>query len=320
VGALFLSEDDVRALVGVEDAIEALEGAFLELAAGRADDLPRRRARGPGAVLHLMGAALPSVGRLGLKAYATTRAGASFHVSLYDARTAELVALIEADWLGRLRTGAASAVAARRLAPEGASTLGLFGTGRQAATQLAALAAVRPLARVTVWSRDEARRRRFAEEAAAAHGLAVVAARAPEEAARGQDLVATATTSREPVVRAEWIGEATLVCAVGSNAPERVELEPELVGRASLVVCDSRAACEAEKGELALAAERGLFAWERAGELAALVAGRLARPARGPWIFASVGLALEDVALAALVVERARRAGRGRALERAQPG
>lgn len=315
MATLVLREEDVRATVGIADALEALEEAFRELAAGRADDLPRRRARAPGALLHLMGAALPARGLLGLKAYATTRAAARFHVLLYDARDAALLALIEADELGRLRTGAASGLAARHLAPSSARTLGLIGSGRQAWTQLAALAAVRSLENVRVWSRDEERRKAFAARAARELGLEVVPARDAREAVLGADLVATVTTSREPVVRSEWIGPRTLVLAVGSNAPERVEVDPALVGRARLVVCDSRAACRAEKGELLAAAERGLLDWERTAELSELVAGRLRVPEEGPWLFASVGLALEDVALAARVLERARAAGLGRELD-----
>src|SRR5688572_17433253 len=143
--ALFLSEDDVRRLVDVRTAVDAVEEAFRQLAAGGAVNVPRFRAVAPGVVLHSMNAAAPYLGLVGWKSYTTTRQGAVFHVGLSDAVSGRLVALLEADWLGQLRTGAATAVAVEWMAALDAAEIGLFGAGKQARTQLAAVAAVRPL-------------------------------------------------------------------------------------------------------------------------------------------------------------------------------
>lgn len=312
MSAIYLTEQDVRELVDMESAVEAVEGAFRALADATAEDVPRQRARATGVMLHSMSAAATYLGLVGWKSYTTTRTAARFLVALYET-SGELAALIEADHLGCLRTGAATGVAARALAPE-VEAAGLFGAGHQARTQLAALAQVLPLRRATVYARTAATRERFAAQQSAELGFEVRAAARPEEAARELPLVVTITNSREPVVEPAWIADDALVCAAGSNAIGRSELGAELVGRAKHVVCDTLRSCRNEAGELVAAADAGAFRWDDAIELGPIVRGTTAAPTSGLRIFKSVGLAIEDVALGAVVLERARRTGRGTAL------
>lgn len=318
--AIYLTEDDVSRLVDMPFAVAAVEEAFAALAAGEAENVPRARSKAPGIVLHSMSAAAGYLGVVGWKNYTTTRAGAKFLVGLHAAASGELAALIEANVLGQYRTGAATGVAIRHLAAESTDRLGLFGTGFQAETQLLAACHVRPIREATVYSRSAERRAAFAErmQQEILHSLGrevrVVAADAPDAVAAGQPLVVTATTSREPLFSVELLAEDALVCAAGSNWPNRAEVGPDVVAAAEAIVCDQVAACRIEAGELIRAADAGKFDWSRAVELADVVAGKTAVATSGRRLFKSVGLAIEDVALAVRLVELARQRGLGRPL------
>ena len=311
--AIFLTESDVQRLLDIRMAVDAVEGAFQQLAASKAMHVPRVRASAPGIVLHSMSAGAEYLGLVGWKCYTTTRHAAKFLLGLYDNTSGELLALVEADHLGRLRTGAASGVAAEWLAAPEASELGLFGTGKQAATQLAAIATVRPLQRVFVYSRSPERREAFAEEMSQQLDLEVVPVDRPQEAVEDLPIVVTATSSAEPVLHGRDLAEGTLVCAVGSNWPNRAEVDAHAVRRADHVVCDSVEACRREAGDLILAVEQGVFDWRRAVDLADVVVGRAVGRATADEVvlFKSVGLAIEDVALGAKLLERARAEGAG---------
>ncbi len=310
---LLLREADVRRLLDMRTTIDVVEAAFLHWSQGEANNIPRHRATAPGVVLHTMGAAAGYLGYVGVKSYTTTRSGAHFHVLLYNASSGELEAIIEADYLGQLRTGAATGVAIAYLAPPETHELGLFGAGKQARTQLMAAAAVRKIRRAFVYSRHEATRQRFAVEMSEQLGIEVVSVDRPSAAAEDLPLVITATTSATPVVDSREVNAAALVCAVGSNWPQRCELDVATVQLADMVVCDSVAACRAEAGDLLLAESAGAFAWSNAVELTDVIAGRSGgRPQQGHRVlFKSVGLAIEDVAVAAKVVELARAHGVG---------
>ena len=308
----FFQDDDVRRLVDMPTAIGVLEAAFCELAEGSAHNVPRRRARIPGIVLHQMSAGIESLGVVGCKVYTTTREGARFHVALFDASTGALNALFDADWLGRLRTGAATGLAVHRMADPAADEVAVIGCGRQAETQLAAVAAVRLLQRVRVYCRDEERRTRFAHRMSRQLQVDVRAVESVRAAVEHCPIVVTVTTSRTPVVPADAVAPRTLICAAGSNWPNKSELDVGLVARCSPIVCDQVEACRLEAGELIQAERAGAFDWGRAIELSDLVAGKVDlacgdgdRP-ESPRLFKSVGLALEDVALAAEVVRRSR--------------
>jgi ornithine cyclodeaminase/alanine dehydrogenase-like protein (mu-crystallin family) len=306
---LYLREADVEALLTPEDAVEAVEACFARLARGAVENRPRFRLRLDEGLLNVMAAADLELGVAGLKTYVGFGEGARFVVPLFAADRPELLALVDADHLGRLRTGAASAVAARRLARRGASSLGLIGTGWQAETQLACIRAALPeIERVVAYSRDRGRLEAFCERFGCEPGEY-------NRDAAEQDVVVTVTTSRDPVLRGEWLRPGALVCAVGANRMEARELDNAVLERASFVCCDSREQAELEAGDLAEPVARGVLDWLEVHELAEVVSGET--PGRQDdddvVLFKSLGIAAEDLAVAALAVERAR--GRGLGVE-----
>ena len=302
---LYFTEDDVARHLDMPSAIQLMEEAFRQLASGGAENVPRTRARAPGIVLHSMSAAAAYLGLVGWKQYTTTSAGAIFHVGLYDQATGKAVALIEANRLGQLRTGAVSGLATKYLAPPNARSVGIFGSGWQAQTQLAAVAAVCPIERALVYSRDPQRRQRFATRMSARLGFEVVPVEDPRQAVEQMPIIITATTSREPVFDGDWLAPGTLVCAIGSNWFDKAEIDVTTVRRAGAVVCDSLDCCRAEAGDFRDALKQGTFGWDQAIELADIVAGRAAgrTEATDIVIFKSVGMAIEDVALGSQLIE-----------------
>lgn len=316
MAARYLTEDDVARLLDMRTAIDAVEEAFRNMASGQACNVPRQRAQSPGIVLHTMSATAPWLGLAGWKCYTTTRQGARFLAGLCDAASGALVALIEADRLGRLRTGATTAVAAQWMAPLEAAELGLFGAGQQAETQLEAVAAARPIKQAFVYSRNEERRVAFAERMSARLAIDVAAVDRPQEAAEELPIVVTATNSPEPVFDGSWLAEGAFVAAMGSNWLKRAELDFKTIRRADNIVCDSIEACRHEAGDFTDALEKGVFDWSRAVELADVVAGRSVGRSRAESIslFKSVGLAIEDVALGGKLLELAVEQGVGQML------
>ena len=314
--AIYLTEDDVRELMDMEASVELIEEAFRQLAAGRAKNVPRARAMGPGMMLHTLSAAAEYLGAAAWKAYSTTREGAHFHVGLYDAASGELRALIEADYLGQLRTGAASGVATEYMARPDAKLVGLFGTGKQARTQLKAICTVRRIERVEVYSRDVQRRTAFAEEMSEFCGVEVVPSSVPDDVAAEKDIVITATTSKAPVFEGRVLEEGTHLNVIGSNFLGKAEIDVDTVRRTQHIVCDSIEACRIEAGDFVAALEQGVTDWRLMTELADVVSGRQTGRATPDDItlFKSVGLAIEDLALAAKIVELAAEEGLGKPL------
>lgn len=304
---ILLTEADVSRLADIQTALEAVETAFHQQGSASAVNEPRRRVRQPGGTLHLMGGALPKLGYWGFKAYTTTREGARFFVSLYAADSGRLLALIEADRLGQLRTGAASGIATKYCARDDARVLGLFGSGYQAETQLEAIAAVRPLEEVRVYSRTPEHRERFAAVMGARLALNVVPVTSARAAVDGCDIVTTITSAREPLFDGGWIAPGTHLNIAGGNALARREIDVTTLGRADRIFVDDKAQAQLESGALLAAVERNQINLGRVRELADVVTGIL--PGRDGdseiTLFLSHGIALWDIALAARIYERA---------------
>jgi ornithine cyclodeaminase/alanine dehydrogenase-like protein (mu-crystallin family) len=299
--ALLLREADVDRLVDMPTVMDAVEAAMRDLGEGNAQNQPRRRVFPPGGVLNVMFASWPAGGVSGLKTYTVAAGRARFLVVLYDLEGAPL-ALVEADRMGAFRTGAASGVAARRLAPPGPKTVAMIGTGRQARTQVLALETGLEVAELRVFGRDPERRARFAAEVGA------IPAETAEEAVRGAGVVVTMTTSASPVLDAGWVEPGALVVAAGSNYPTRAELPPELVRGARAVVVDQLETARLESGDLLTAG----YDLDAAIELGKVLAGGAALPeGPAPIVFESHGLALWDLAAATTVLAAARTAGLG---------
>jgi ornithine cyclodeaminase/alanine dehydrogenase-like protein (mu-crystallin family) len=308
---LYLTEQEVGDLLTIEDALEAVEGSFRRLAAGRVENVPRKRLRLEGGILAVMAAADLELGYAGLKSYAAFGYDDyRFVVLLFETERAELAGIIEANRLGQLRTGAASGVAAKHLARPGASTLGVIGCGWQAESQVAAIqAAVPTIERVVAYCRTPERLRTFCERVGAEPGES-------HRDSAGQDVVVTATTSKDPVLRGEWLRDGALVCAIGANEPSARELDNVVLERASFVCCDSRDQSREESGDLIEPVEQGVLDWLEVHELQEVVAGETSgRTADDDVVlFKSNGLAAWDVAIGAAAVARARERGVGREL------
>jgi ornithine cyclodeaminase/alanine dehydrogenase-like protein (mu-crystallin family) len=311
-----LREEDVKALIGMPEALDAVELAFREQVAGTGINSPRQRVHQPNGVLHMMGGALTERGYWGCKVYTATRDGVRFCVLLYDVGSGALQAMIEADYLGVLRTGAASGVATRYLARSDADTLALFGTGNQAETQLAAIARVRPLRAVRVYSRKAERRESFATRMARNLNLPVQAVDTPSAALKGANIVATATTSREPVFDGSNIAPGMHINAAGSNSVARSELDRVTIQRATRIFTDDLMQARSESGDLIMAYERNSLVWEQVRPLADVIGGVTVGRAspNDITLFESQGIALWDIALAATAYERALASNVGRDL------
>jgi alanine dehydrogenase len=314
--ALFLDEQQVTALLTMDTALAAVEDALRQLGHGTATNNPRTRVRLPTGQLHMMGAALPSRGVFGYKAYTAVKGQVRFHVMLYSTDTGELLAMLQADRLGQMRTGAASGVATKYMARSDARTVGIFGTGWQARSQLEAVCAVRPIQSVHAYGRDAARRQTFCADMSQQLGIPVEPAMSPEAAVKGMDVVITATSARDPLFDGNWLQHGTHINAIGSNALIRREIDDATVRRSALIVVDSKEQARAECGDLLGALERGLVHWEQIRELGEVVAGFVPgrRQAAEITLFESHGLAIWDLAAGAAVYEAAKAQGIGREL------
>jgi len=305
---LYLAEEDIDGLLTPEDALEAVEGSFRRLAEGVVENVPRRRLRLEGGALAVMSAADQGLGVAGVKTYVAGRGGASFVLVLFDTATDELLALIEADRLGQYRTGAASGIAAKFLTRAGATGLGVIGAGLQAEMQLRCIRAALPaLEHVLVYSRTTETREEFAQR------LGVEAAESAQVAA-AQDVVVTITSSRDPVLRGDWLRPGALVCAAGANRPQARELDNAVLQRAAFVCCDSVEDAKIESGDLIEPVQQGVLDWLEVHELAEVVSGQVQGRQSDDDIvvFKSNGIAAWDLAIGALAVARARERGAGR--------
>src|SRR5215472_4311320 len=271
---LLLTEADVRSLLTMPIALDVVEESLREQAKGELILHPRRRIKLPdNALLHYMAAGDPIRGYIAMKLYTIARGGAHFVVPLFRSTTGEMAALIEADGLGQIRTGAASGVATKYLANPAASTVGIIGTGYQARTQLEAVAAVRRLERVRAFGRDPERRANFCHEMSERIGFAVEATSSGEEAVRGADIIITATTATQVVLEGEWLSPGTHINAMGANWPQKRELDAAAVGRANLIVVDSVEQSKMEAGDLIQAFEQDQSRWDAVQELGRIVSG-----------------------------------------------
>ncbi len=314
---LYLTEDEIRQVLTMEMALEGVEAGLRKMALEEAFNNPRSRCQTDSVMLHVLPAAAKTLGVIGFKAYTTTRAGARFHVTLYDAKTGEMIALMQADYLGQMRTGAASAVATRHLSRKESATAGIYGAGKQARTQLLGVCKVRQIRQAHVWSPNEAHRRSFAEEMSKSCGVEVVPASSPEEAARDLDIVCTATSAREPVLHGDWLSPGQHLNIVGSNFLAKSEIDVEVVKRAKLICIDSKDQGKIEAGDLAAALDQRIIEWYDVVELGRILANRA--PGRASpqdiTLFKSLGIGLEDIAVGEKVLEKAKAAGIGKWLE-----
>jgi ornithine cyclodeaminase/alanine dehydrogenase-like protein (mu-crystallin family) len=314
---LILSESDVRSLLTMEMALEAVEEAHRGLAEGTAVNMSRRRLTQGRQALHLMSSAVGSRRMIGIKSYVTYGGPVDFLVPLYSAETGRLVALIAADWLGQVRTGAASGVATKFMARPDSKTLGLFGAGGQARTQMLAICAVRPIERVNVYSRSPDNRAAFVAEMQAQVNVKIVAVESPEAALEGADVIATMTSSKEPVFRGDLLPPGVHINAAGSNHASRREIDRKTIRRCARIAVDSIEQAKLECGDLILAVEDKIVHWDDVIEFSDIVGGKVPgrESADERTLFESQGLSVWDVATATRVYELAVERGLGQKVE-----
>lgn len=313
---LYLTEAEVARVLTMDLALETTAAAFRKLALDEAVNNTRARCQTDHVMLHVLPAAAKTLGAIGFKAYTTSKAGAQFHVMLFDPKQGGITAIVEADLLGQFRTGAASGVATKKLARADASTVGVFGTGKQARTQLLAVCKVRPIKTAYVYGRDADRRKAFAAQLAQETGIEVVPVEKPEEAAKGRDIVCTATAAREPVLFGEWVSAGQHLNLIGSNFLGKAETDVEVFRRTTLVTVDSKEQAKLEAGDFVEPTKAGVLQWSDVLEFAPLFVGKYPgrESPRDVTLFKSLGLGIEDIALAVKVVELAKRQGLGREL------
>jgi len=312
--ALFINEATVRELLPMSAAIEQVQLSFEARARGQAYDVPRKRTRLPGGHLHILQGGAPELNLVGYKAYyIQPDKSRTTLVHLINREQGNLEAIIESDALSQIRTGAATAVAARVLAKQDAKVMGLFGSGRHAVTQLEAVCAVRDLKEVKVYSRNPERLQAFCDTMGPRVGTLVRPARSPEEAVRGSDIIVTMTRASEPVFDGRWIEPGQFIAATGANALDRREIDLATVRRADVVVVDSREVAQGESGDLLPAYENGHLYWENIADLGEVLTGRWPGRVNDQQVtlFESHGMALQDIYTGNWVLSLARQRGLG---------
>jgi alanine dehydrogenase len=313
--ALLLTEADVKSLLTMPLALECVQHSFQRLADGSALLHPRQRLHVPSkSYLHYMAAADGTSGYMGLKIYTSSREGLRFLITLFSAESGDLLALIEADFIGQMRTGAASGIATRLLAREDARTVGIVGTGLQARTQLQAITQVRKLTEVRAFSRSSEKREKFAKEMTETLKISVSAVESAEAAVRDTDIVVTSTTSTSPVVEGAWLKPGAHINAIGANFPQKRELDAKAVERCDVIAVDSREQSKMEAGDLIQVFGEDAVRWLGVRELADIVGGKVAGRTGADEItlFKSNGIAIEDIVVAGRILEMAQERKIGR--------
>ncbi|HET7292705.1 MAG TPA: ornithine cyclodeaminase family protein [Vicinamibacteria bacterium] len=322
-----LKEREIRSLVTPAAALEAVRDAFVRLARGQAVlpgviNLDLSHARGE---VHVKGAHL-----LGTPFFSIKEAAGFYDnpgrglplgsglILVFDAATGFLRAILfDNAFLTELRTASAGALAADLLARPRIQRAAMIGCGSQARYQLESLLLVRRPSRVAVWSRRPEAAQAYAREMEARHGLEVAAASSAREAVEGAELIVTVTPSREPIVDASWVAPGAHVTAVGSDGPDKIELDPALLARADKVVADRLDQC-LRLGEIHHAVERGLLTPDGVhAELGEIAAGDKPGRTRDDEITVAdlTGVGVQDAAVSNLVVAEAQRRGVGAEIE-----
>jgi ornithine cyclodeaminase/alanine dehydrogenase-like protein (mu-crystallin family) len=311
---LLLSESEVKSLLTMPLALECVEQSFQRLADHSAENHSRQRLHAGKTFLHYMAAVDQTGGYMGLKIYTSVNRVLRFMIPLFRIETGELVAILEADYVGQMRTGAASGIATKYLARADAKTVAIIGTGLQSRTQLDAISRVRKLESIRAFGRDPERRAKFALEMTERLGIPVHAASSAEEAVRDADIVVTSTTSSTPVLEGRLLKPGMHINAIGANFPQKHELDPEAVRRCNIIVADSRAQSKMESGDLIQMYDDDERRWRDVWELADVVSAKV--PGRQSeaeiTLFKSNGIAIEDVVVSAKIYELARQKGIGK--------
>lgn len=315
---IWISEAEVVSMMALPDAIEALRDGLREEAAGAAENMVKTHATwADGSTLHAIGAIFPKLGVVGTKTWAHTEGGAMPLLLLLDAANGSVLAIIEAFALGQMRTGGISGLGADVMARPDATRMAMIGAGKQSLAQVAAVAAVRQLTRVAVWSPTALNREALADKVERVLGVEAVATHTLDKALEGADIVTLATRAREPLITADMLARGAHLNAVGAITPERIEFEPDLLNRATVIGADSVEQVRKLSSEF-----RGAFGdddarWERVSPLSRLVADGGGRPAHADLtVFKAMGMGISDLSLGIALLRKANTVGLGAPLPR----
>jgi alanine dehydrogenase len=311
--ALLIREAEVHELVSMAEAADAVEEAFRQLGTGKAFNNPRTRIKLSGEILHVLPAAIPQQDALGLKAYTAFRTGIRFLVLLYSAKTGELKSLMQAQRVGALRTGGVASVAIKHMARPDVRHGALFGAGVMGSAMLEGMVNARRFESIRVFDLDAARLRSFCSEWSEKLQTDISPAGSPDEAIAEADIVVTMTTAKDPVFDGKKLRDGATVVAAGSNLLQKREIDSTVIRRATRIVVESIEQSKLEAGDLFVPIDAGHLHWNQVRELSQIVLGQT--PGRESDdeinVFKSVGLGLQDMAVAALAYEAAVRAGAG---------
>ena len=311
--AIFLRDSEVSESLTMKQMIEKIESMQSHYGEGEASNLPRRKIIASGGMLAVMGGGLFYEGVLGVKTYTVVKGQYSFQVSLYDAETGKLLCYTQANRLGQLRTGATTAVAAKYLTTKSNMTIGIIGTGYQAATQLEAVSKVRDIANILAFSRTESSRQQFAENMSTSLQIPVTSAKSAEETVKNSDLVICIAATMDPVINGDWISSGTTLVAAGPTTWRANEVDTLTIKRAHKIVVDSIEQAPIESGDLSSSVDQGIIQWSQLVELRHIVSGNQSgRDNNAQIIYAKLmGTGVADVAAAKLAYDTAKQLGIG---------
>ena len=315
--AIFLRDVEVSETLSMDQMIEKIESMQSYYGNGEASNLPRRKIISSGGMLAVMGGGLFYEGVLGVKTYTVVKGQYSFQVSLYDAETGKLLCYTQANRLGQLRTGATTAVAAKYLTHNPDVTVGIIGTGYQAATQLEAVSKVRNITNIKAFSRTESSRKLFAENMSDALQVPVTAGASAEETVRNSDIIICIAATMEPVINGEWLANGSTLIAAGPTTWRAKEVDSLTLTRSEKIVVDSIDQAPTESGDLSNAVDQGIIQWSQLVELRYVVSGKQSgRDNKDQIIYTKLmGTGVADVAAAKLAYDTAKRLGVGTEME-----
>ncbi|MCY1167094.1 Alanine dehydrogenase [compost metagenome] len=316
--AIWLSEQDVTSLISLDDAITALEAGLRSQGKGEGLNIPKALAAyGDGSSMHSLGSALPTLGYGGYKNWVHTKRGAKAVFVLFDAVEGRLLAMMEANSLGQLRTSAMTGLGTKWVAREGANDMAIIGSGRQAMAQVAAVNAVRKLARIRVWSPTPEKRQAFAAQLRDKFSAEVVEAQSIEAATEGATIVTVVTRAQDAFLKSSMLPTGVHLNAVGAILPANAELHQDVVARAGFIAVDDVAGVQKASRELIDFFEKGegKGQWNRVHSLGKMIADG-DRPPAGTdlTMFKSMGMGISDLSVAMLAYERARKADIGKSM------
>lgn len=314
---LFLGESEVEELLSMKDAMEVLEAMFSEQGRGNIINHPRHRVRTKKSMLHYLAGAVPSMNVMGYKAYSSSRAGIKFRVFLHDINSGELLSIMDGNYMGMIRTGAATGVATKYMAREDSQVTGILGTGWQSKGQLMAVKEAMDINHFKAYSRNADKREAFCKEMEKLLVAEVIPVETAEEVLEGSDIVITSTTAAEPLFDGELIQSGVHINAIGANFLYKREIDEKTVRKSDIIVVEDKEQCKYEAGELLPVVDKGRLEWDKLTELGEVVVGK----ERGRnndeeiTLFKSLGIAVEDIAIAAHLYSLAKSAGVGKQLD-----